>query len=167
MTDRQMKKLNRAELLELLLQRTRECDALREELAAVSARLEKREMDIAESGTMAEAVLKVNGVFDAAHNAAEQFVEIMRRRSEEQEAVCAKLEADAKAEYDRLIASAERKCRIMEAETQRRCDEARIRAEKEASRNWDELFARIDGLTAENAELRRQLENNNKRKWRI
>ena len=80
MTDKQMQKLNRAELLEMLLQRTRECDELRAELDAVRGRLESRELAVTESGSIAEAAIRVSGVFEAAQQAADQYVENVRLR---------------------------------------------------------------------------------------
>lgn len=165
MTDKQMQKLNRAELLEMLLQRTRECDELRAELDAVRGRLESRELAVTESGSIAEAAIRVSGVFEAAQQAADQYVENVRLRYAEKEAESARLEEQTRIECERRIASAERKCRIMEAETERRCADIRLRAERDADRNWEKLFARLDSLRDENAELRRQIEGN-KRKWR-
>ena len=165
MTDKQMQKLNRAELLEMLLQRTRECDELRAELDGVKSRLESRELAVNEAGSIAEAAIRVSGVFEAAQQAADQYIENVRRQYAEKEAECARMEDETRIECERRIASAERKCRIMEAETERRCADIRLQAERDADRNWEELFAKLDALREENAALRAHIEGS-KRKWR-
>ena len=65
MTDKELKRLSRSELLELLLQ-TQETERLRKELAIVREQLANRQMQVAEAGNLAEAVLAVNGVMEAA-----------------------------------------------------------------------------------------------------
>ena len=49
--------------------------------------LENRNIEIARSGSLAEAALRLNGIFEATQAACEQYVDIVRRRmyAEEQE----------------------------------------------------------------------------------
>lgn len=84
MTDRELRKLNRAELLELLLAKSRECDRLRAQLKEANDKLAAREIAIEKAGTMAEAALRLNGVFEAADRAAEQYLENIRHLAEGQ-----------------------------------------------------------------------------------
>ena len=79
MTDKELKKLSRAELLEMLLAQSKEKQRLEEELAEARKKLEDREIRIAESGSLAEAALKLNGVFEAAQAAADQYLENIRK----------------------------------------------------------------------------------------
>lgn len=71
--DKSLQKLKRAELLELLLEQSRNNDSLKiqlEEKAGVIGELKKqlkdRKIDIQSAGTIAEASFKLNGVYDAA-----------------------------------------------------------------------------------------------------
>ncbi len=75
-----LRHLSRAELLELLLEETEENERLRAELAEMSRRLESRAIDLRNSGSIAEASLRINGVFEAAQKAAEQYLENIRLR---------------------------------------------------------------------------------------
>lgn len=75
MTDKELRKLNRAELLQLMLEQSREVDRLREENASLRSELENRRIAVSESGSIAEAAIKINGVFEAAQKAAEQYLE--------------------------------------------------------------------------------------------
>jgi hypothetical protein len=74
MTDKEMKKLKRAELLEMLLEQTRRVEALEAELEKKNAELESKRIAIQSAGNIAEAALKLNGVFEAAQRAAEQYI---------------------------------------------------------------------------------------------
>lgn len=65
MTDKELKRLSRAELLEMLLAQNEENERLKTELAQAQKALDDRRILIDECGTMAEAALKLNGVFDA------------------------------------------------------------------------------------------------------
>lgn len=85
MTDRELKKLSRADLLELLLAESRENEQLRAQLAEANARLASRQIEIENAGSIAEAALQLNGVFQAAQAAAEQYLENIRRIAEEQQ----------------------------------------------------------------------------------
>ena len=82
MTDKELRGLSRRELLELLVARERENQQLRQELDDARAELNKRQIDIAKTGTMAEAALLLNGIFDAADRAARQYLENIRLRAE-------------------------------------------------------------------------------------
>ena len=137
MKDKDLKRMSRAELLELLIDKTRENEALHSQLDEALAQLDDRTLKIEKAGTMAEAALLVNGVLDAAQRAGQQYMENMRER-----------------------------CRRMEQETQQRCAELYRTAEQEANRKWDDLFAQLEQLRSENAQLQKTLgERDKKRKW--
>ena len=83
MTNKELKKLTRAELLEMLLIQSREKQKLEEELAEARKELSEKEIRIAESGSIAEAALKLSGVFEAAQRAADQYLENIKNREAE------------------------------------------------------------------------------------
>ncbi|MCH5211336.1 MAG: DNA repair protein [Oscillospiraceae bacterium] len=80
MTDKELRKLRRGELLEMLLEQTKENETLKNRIADLEARIDTREIIIKESGSIAEAALKLNGVFEAAQKAAEQYLENIRSK---------------------------------------------------------------------------------------
>ena len=73
MTNKELKKLTRTELLELLLAQTHRADGLEKEVETLKEQLSKRDIAIRNSGSIAEAALKLNGVFEAAQAAADQY----------------------------------------------------------------------------------------------
>lgn len=79
MTDKELRKLSRAELLEMLIAQVEENESLRKRLEEAETALEDRRLIMEQAGTMAEAALRLNGVFEAADKAAQQYVENIRR----------------------------------------------------------------------------------------
>ncbi len=81
MKERDLNKLKRSELLELMLAQSQEIDELRAELEQTREALKRREIAIAEAGNIAEAALRLNRVFEQAQAAADQYLENVRRIS--------------------------------------------------------------------------------------
>lgn len=79
MTGKELKKLSRAELLELLLQQSREVERLQRKLDRAEKQLQSRQIMIEEAGNIAEAALRINEVFEAAQQAADQYLENVKR----------------------------------------------------------------------------------------
>lgn len=76
--------MSRAELLELLLEESRENERLRAQLQEMNEKLADRAIRIERAGSIAEAALQLNGVFQAAEEAAAQYLENVRHLAEEQ-----------------------------------------------------------------------------------
>lgn len=115
MTDKELNAMTRAELLEMLIGISRENKALREQVTALTEKLEARQIAVESSGTMAEASLKLNEVFHAADNAARQYLENIRHREEysvqlqkEAEKRAAKLITDARTYADEMKTEAKK-----------------------------------------------------------
>ena len=81
--DSDLRRLNRAELLEVLVKLSEENEALVAEVASLKQQLADRELAVAEAGSLAEAALRVNGFFQAADDAARQYVENVMARADE------------------------------------------------------------------------------------
>jgi hypothetical protein len=74
MTDKEIRRMKRLDLLELLVAQGEEIEALRAQLAQAQAALDQRRIDVEAAGNIAQAALALNGVFEAAQAAADQFV---------------------------------------------------------------------------------------------
>lgn len=114
MTDRELKKLNRMELLEMLLAVSRENESLLKEVEDLRAELEDRRLTLEKTGSIAEAALTVNGVFEAAQAAADQYLTSIKSRE---------------AASRHMLAEARRTL----TETRRRCAEMLAQAGEEAA----------------------------------
>ena len=85
MTEKELQKLTRQDLLELLLEAERENDSLRAEVESLRAEAEDKQLIMSKVGSIAEASLLLNGVFSAAQAAADQYVMNVKRVCEERE----------------------------------------------------------------------------------
>lgn len=79
MTDKELRRLSRRELLQMLLEQTGEVERLQAELDKTRAELNDRAIMLESCGNIAEASLKINRVFEAAQQAAEQYLANVRR----------------------------------------------------------------------------------------
>ena len=78
MTDKELKRLSRAELLELLLEQVEENERLHKEIEELKKQLEDRVIKLEQAGSIAEAALRLNGVFEAAEAAAKQYLDSVK-----------------------------------------------------------------------------------------
>lgn len=102
MTEKELKRLNRAELLELLLVQTKETERLQKRLDKAIEELSNRHLKVQEAGNLAQAVLAVNEVMEVAQAAAQQYLENIVRMEKETKLRCEKMLADAKAETQQI-----------------------------------------------------------------
>ena len=82
MTDKELRKLSRAELLEKLIQQIERNEELEAELKKAKTELRNRAITIENAGSLAEVVLQINGVFEAADRAAKQYLRNVQRMAE-------------------------------------------------------------------------------------
>lgn len=115
MTEKELKKLSRRELLELLVSQYKKTEKLKAENEKLTARLKERRIMLSESGSVAEAALKLNGVFEDAQKAAEQYLENLRIMQEEAE----KTTVEARLEAQRMLEEAKKECEAIKSEAYR------------------------------------------------
>ena len=132
MTDRDLRKLSRADLLELLVEQMKENDQLHAQLEAAQEQLAERKIELDKAGSIAEASLQLNGVFQAAQDACAQYIENIEQLSARQEQVCAQMQRETQVKCDRMIAEA--------------------RSQSQAY--WDDVSRKVQELTSSYAELR-------------
>lgn len=105
MTDKELKRLSRADLMQMIYDLTVENRALREKLADTEKKLADRTIALSEAGTLAEAALKLNGVFEAADAACRQYIENLRRLGgeshSETDTLCEAKETDEKVNHEK------------------------------------------------------------------
>lgn len=154
MTDKELRKLSRIELLELLLEQSREVERLKAELKDATEKLASRELEVNEAGSIAGASLHVNGVFEASQKAADQYLQNIKRMSERQKEVCAIIEKESGRKAAALIADTKKQCKELENKTFSRCEQMVREAELLSNAYWDEVKARTESLLSERDELR-------------
>lgn len=138
MTEKELKRMNRATLLQLLIEQMEENEKLQGQLAQVQAQLENRRLACENAGSLAEAAVQINGVFEAAQAAAQQYLDNIQRMSEEQEAACRQKESDSVRKAEAIMAQA---------------DSYKARAEKEADAYWNNVHEKVQVLLREQSSL--------------
>lgn len=117
MTEKDLKKLNRYQLLEMLIVQTERADQLQARLEETQRKLEEREIKIASLGSIAEASLQLSGVIEAAQKAADLYVNSARKYAKDIEEAAYEEAANILAQA-RLARSEERTEEITNEQTQ-------------------------------------------------
>lgn len=136
MTDRELRKLSRSDLLEMLVDLSEELNLVKQQLRAAEEKLNNRQILIDKAGSIAEASLQLNGVFEAAEAASEQYVENIRSLSDRQDEICRRIEWECREKARRRLEEVERKCMQMEADTIERCAKMEAMAKAENPATW-------------------------------
>ena len=79
--EKNLKKMSRKELLELLVFISTKNDELQKELNETKEKLGRKEIIISEAGSIAEAALKLNNIFEIAQKAADEYLENIKRNN--------------------------------------------------------------------------------------
>ena len=109
MTDKELRRLSRTDLLELLVAQRRENEQLRCILDQTQAQLADRTIKIDNAGSIAEASLQLSGIFTAAQDSCQYYLDNIRLLSERQSQICQQMEQETKEKCDRMVAEAELK----------------------------------------------------------
>ena len=94
LTEKELKKLNRYQLLELLIMQTDRADKLQSKLQSVEKQLNEQELKMTTFGSIAEASLQLGGVFQAAQKAADIYIDAAKKQAEEIEKAAHKKAAE-------------------------------------------------------------------------
>ncbi|MBQ1302109.1 MAG: hypothetical protein IIY29_02025 [Firmicutes bacterium] len=152
------KKLSRRELEDIVAAQEKEINELKNALEAASAQLQSRAIDIEETGSLAEASVRISGVFEAAQNAAERFLENIRLRQEETDRACEERDSESREKAIELLESTEAKCRALEEETKQKCAEMAEAAKQEADSYWREVSEKMEHFYQEHEGLKEMLD---------
>lgn len=131
MTDKEFRRLGRRELIDIILELQQRYEQSKAEVENLKQALEKKELDISNAGSLAEAVVSINGVMEAAQAAAEQYVLSAQSAHEKAEQML----ASAKAEAERIVCDAQEKAKQIEAS-----------AMKSASLIWDDFHSKANEI---------------------
>ena len=102
MTEKELKKLNRYQLLELLLMQTERADELQKRVDELVQIVRTKKFQNADLGSIATEGIQVSGVFEAAQQAADYYLEAARQQA-------ANIVQTAHQQANEIIAQAEKK----------------------------------------------------------
>ena len=107
-TDKEFKRLGRAQLLDIIYQLQLQVDDLTEKNKALENALRDKHLRINSAGNLAQAALEINNCFRNAQKAADQYLNEIKEMCEKSEIECERLVAEARAEAESIIAGAKR-----------------------------------------------------------
>lgn len=189
MTDKELRKLSRVELLEMLVELSKQNEGLQNQLkeqeaqhqarieeieedsrtriAALQKQLEDKKVAIGKAGSIAEACLQINGIFEAAQASAEQYLVNVRN----QEALCQEMEkateekaskrlADVEIEAHKYLEESRMKADQMLADAKQQSERTIADAKEKSSAYWEMVSQRLAGFYQEHQGLKELLNFN-------
>lgn len=124
MTDKEVQKLKRSELLEIMLGLQNELDNKIDENKELRKKLEERQIAIDNAGSIAKAALDINEVVNAAQKAADIYLENVKRMHDEKEKTFNDLIEKATAEADKIVSAAKSEAEKIVSAAKSEADEA-------------------------------------------
>ena len=106
LTDKEFKRLSRAQLIDIIYQFQLQVDKLTEQNHELERELADKRIRLNHAGNIAVAALEINNCFRSAQNAAEQYLNEIKMIREETEAERRRILAQAQAEAAAIIAEA-------------------------------------------------------------
>ena len=106
MTDKEFKRLSRAQLIDIIYQLQLQMDELSEQKQALEKELADKRLRLSNIGNIAEAALEINDCFRSAQNAAEQYLAEIKMLREEAETERQRILAQARAQAQTVFADA-------------------------------------------------------------
>lgn len=109
MINKELKKLGRKELVDIIYQLKKNEQEMQEEIAALKEQLQEKRMKLSQAGSIAEASMSITGLFSEAQKSADLYLqEIARMRDEAEKDYSQKAEI-AKKSVEKILAEGEKK----------------------------------------------------------
>ncbi len=109
MADRELRRMHRAELIEIIYALKQNEDQLKAQNAALTAQLQDRQLRLESAGSIAQAALELNNVFAAAQAAADDYLHSVQASLADTNATAANTLSQARSEAKRILEQAEQK----------------------------------------------------------
>jgi cell division septum initiation protein DivIVA len=115
MTDKEFKRLNRSQLIDIIYQLQLKQEELVAENNQLRDQLADKRLRMRQVGNIAEAALEINHVMEAAQSAAEQYIEEILQLRKETETVCRRMLEEARKKADAMVGDARQKDSAVDA----------------------------------------------------
>lgn len=185
-SNKEIQKLKRAELLEILLEQSKENDFLKGQLEEkdniivhYKKKLSERKIELEKAGTIAEASFQLNGVLEAAEKASQQYLDNLQDLYNRENALCTTKEEEFENKCAAIMHATQERCDFMKEEMEKRCEEMLKatetkcqerekvseemcaildkRAKDAVDNRWNELSKRLEAFYASHDGLREMM----------
>lgn len=122
MADRELRRMHRAELIEIIYALKQSEDQLKAQNAALTAQLQDRQLRLESAGSIAQAALELNNVFAAAQAAADDYLHSVQASLADTNATAANTLSQARSEAKHILEQAQADADSLKAQAQQECD---------------------------------------------
>ena len=186
LSGKEIQRLRRTELLEVLLLQSKENDVLRSTIQEkngtineLKKQLHSKKIDLEKAGTIAEASFQMNGVLETVEKAAQQYLDNLQDLYERENALtlskeeefqnrcaavmqatverCNFMKEEMEAQCKEMWEATEQKCMEREEESERICKALDQKAKDDVDKRWMELSKRLEAFYASHEGLRELL----------
>ena len=157
MADKELKRLSRSELLEMLISQSEENENLREQIKNLQKSLEDRRIYIEKAGSIAEASLLINRVFESAESAAQDYINNIKHLSEKQNEILKRNEEENQYLCQQLIEETKEKCKVIEDDARKEAERIKSDARQEVSEYWNSIYLKLNSYVSNNSDLQHLL----------
>ena len=119
MFGKELKRLNRRELVEIIYQLKKNEQEKQAQIDALEEALQEKRICVSVAGSIAEAAVDITKVFSVAQTTADLYLHEIACRKEETEQECARLLREAREKAEALLADGQKRCNELEARYQR------------------------------------------------
>ena len=112
---KELKKLSRRELVEIIYQMKKNEQQMQEEIESLQEQLRDKRIRLTNAGSIAEAAASITNVFSAAQATADLYLHEILYRKEETEKECAKMLEETNAAVAKIIADREQQLNDLSA----------------------------------------------------
>lgn len=109
MTDKEFRKLKRGDLIAIIYEYQKKQEELVKEIGELRAQLESKNLKISKAGSIAEAVVGLDLLFETAQKTADDYIEQVRLANEEAEQKAAEIIKQAEKEAAEIVSKARNK----------------------------------------------------------
>lgn len=153
MTTKELRKLRRAELLQLLLDQVQENEQLKSRVNAMTTQLNKQRIACENAGSIAEAALALSNIFQDADQVARKYLREVEELTARQEQELREKADQAREQADKLVADAMVAAAAVREEADACLAEAKEKAETllenaraDADAYWDKVNSQVQTL---------------------
>lgn len=142
--NKELKKMSRKELLEILLEQAKRIEELENKIEKLNEKLESKKVIFKNAGSLADASLQLSGIFNVAQEAAEIYLNNIKELKE-------KGEKELEEKTNKMLKDTERKCK---------------KREKEANELRRNVELEVKNIVKQNPEIKEKVEDLRKFKGR-
>lgn len=108
MINKELKRLNRRELVDIIYQMKKNEEQMKEQIATLESQLQDKKINISVAGSIAEATVDLTKIFTTAQVTADLYLHQISTMKEDTEKECAKMIEDAKNKVEEILTEGKR-----------------------------------------------------------